>query len=125
MSTGPTRSDVCTKSLYSERKPKSVRNRGVSCADAPTTPETTVAWPAPFWYVATQAASITQLTAEKAAISDRLDVCIATADRYRSYTADNVKTMQGISDKWGANYSVPLKGVFTSLAAAADQLICS
>ena len=82
--------------------------------------------------IATQAASITQLTvekaalvADKAALSDRLDTCIATAARYKSYTAENVKTMQGISDKWGANYNVPIKGVFASLAAAADQLICS
>ena len=82
--------------------------------------------------VASQAATIAQLTAgqtelaaENAALSSRLNTCIASAERYKSYTAENKATMQKVSDKWGINYSVPLKGVFASLAAAATQLECS
>ncbi|MBC7594538.1 MAG: hypothetical protein H7288_11470 [Kineosporiaceae bacterium] len=82
--------------------------------------------------VAAQAATIAQLTsdqtaltAEKTALNDRLALCLATAERYKSYNAQNKSAMQQITDKWGINYSVPIKSILDSYTTANNMLDCN
>lgn len=71
-----------------------------------------------------QAARIATLTEANADITERLNVCIASAVRYRDFASQNEALMQGISDKWGANYRTPVRDVLVAFNSAASMLDC-
>ena len=71
-----------------------------------------------------QAAQIATLTETNAAITQRLDVCIASAVRYREFAVENEALMQGISDEWGVNYRTPVRDVMVAFKSAATMLKC-
>ena len=75
-----------------------------------------------------QVAAITErnstLTAENAALSERLDRCLATADTYKGYMAEQQVMLRGIQDKWGKNYMMPIEDTFGMLQTATEQMEC-
>lgn len=75
--------------------------------------------------IADQAAQIATLTEANDAITQRLDVCIASATRYREFVEQNEALMQGIADKMGDDYRTPLRDVVVAFDNAASRLECS
>ena len=64
------------------------------------------------------------LTVENAALSERLDRCLATTDTYKGYMAEQQVMLRGIQDKWGKNYMMPIEDTFGMLQTATEQMEC-
>lgn len=74
--------------------------------------------------ITTQKDTIERLTGEKAAMTDRLTLCLDDTARYKGYSSEQADMLRGVQEKWGVNYSIPIKDVFAILQASTDQLDC-
>ena len=64
------------------------------------------------------------LATKNAALTERLDVCLATTDTYKGYMVENQDLLAAVQEKWGKNYMTPIEGTIGVLQTASDQMEC-